>query len=473
MSYSDAIAHASTTKSSVQDGSMPPWPPDASYNRLAHERVLSSVEKTKILDWLNGGRPRGNTSLEPPAPTFSTTGDLPGTPSLVLKMPTYTSNSAMGDVYRCFVLPTGLTTDKFITAFEAIPGNRSIVHHVLIYADTTGTSTTLDANDPGPGYTSFGGIGTDQAILLGGWVPGSTPTQFPTGFGERLPKNAKVVMQIHYPAGTSGQKDSTELHIFFSSSIAVRNVFVSPVLNYYGNITPALVIPANTVKSFVEKQPIPLDFSMLGIAPHMHLLGQNIQSFGIGPAGDTQRYISIPKWDFHWQDFYMLRSLKKIAAGTTVYARATYDNTTSNPNNPNNPPKTVIAGEATTDEMMLVYFVYTLYQPGDENIVIDNTPPAGVNSLQPYYKAVDLMQPYPVPAGNELVVKWYLDAASHGSLSLLNAAGQVALQILNGKSMHAGYTALPVDVSALPSGVYTLQLATADATQSRVVSIQH
>lgn len=388
-------------------------------------------------------------------------------------MPAYTSNAAMGDVYRCFVLPTGLTADKFITAFEAIPGNRSIVHHVLIYADTTGTSTTLDANDPGPGYTSFGGIGTDDAILLGGWVPGSTPTQFPAGFGERLPKNAKVVMQIHYPAGTSGMRDSTELHFFFSSSSAVRNVYVTPVLNYFSNITPALVIPANTVKTFVEQQLIPLNVSMLGIAPHMHLLGQNIESFGVGPAGDTQRYISIPKWDFHWQDFYMLRSLKKVTAGTTVFAKATYDNTASNPFNPNNPPKTVTAGEATTDEMMLVYFVYTLYQPGDENIVIDGTPAAGINTSRPYYKPVDLLQPYPVPAGAELIVKYHLDAAAHGSLSLINAAGQIVLKILNDQSLNAGYTALSVDISVVPNGVYTLQLAIGSSVQSRVVSIQH
>ena len=408
-----------------------------------------------------------------PRPTFSTNGDLPGTPDLTIQIPAYTSNAAMGDVYRCFVLPTGLTADKFVTAFEAIPGNRAIVHHVLIYADTTGVSTTLDAQDPGPGYTSFGGIGTDDAILLGGWVPGSTPTQLPSGFGEKLPKNAKIVMQIHYPAGTSGMKDSTELHLFFSSSSSIRSVYVTPVLNHYTNISPALVIPANTVKSFVESQPIPLTFSMLGVAPHMHLLGQNIDVFGVGPAGDTQKYISIPKWDFHWQDFYQFRQIKKVLPGTTLYARATYDNTAANPYNPNNPPKTVQVGEATTDEMMLVYFTYTYYEAGDENIVIDGTPPAAVNMLQPYYRPVELLQPYPVPASGELIVKYHLNAAATGSLSLLNAAGQVALQIRNNQSLPAGYTAISVDVSALPNGIYTLQLSAGGSVMSRVVNVQH
>ncbi len=471
MSYADVIAHASTVKAEVTAGTMPPWPPDPAYGRLAHERVLSSVEKTKILDWLAGGRPRGNTAMEPPAPTFSTTGDLPGTPDLVVKMPAYTSNAAMGDVYRCFVLPTGIATDKFITSFEAIPGNRAMVHHVLVYADTTGTSTTLDAQDPGPGYTSFGGIGTNSAVLLGGWVPGATPMTMPAGFGVRLSKKAKLVMQIHYPAGTAGMTDSTELHLFFAPG-AVRNASISPVLNYYGNINAPLVVPANTVKTFTEQQMIPLDFTMIGITPHMHLLGQNIESFGVSPSGDTDRYISIPRWDFHWQDFYMLRQLKKIAAGTTVYARATYDNTTANPMNPNNPPKQVTAGEATTDEMMLVYFIYANYQQGDENIVVESTPATAVNTAQPYYKGVELLQPYPVPASRELIVKYHLDGERTGTIELLNAAGQTAIRVYAGQ-LHAGYTAMPIDVSGLPEGIYTLRLNAVGAVKSRVVSVRH
>jgi hypothetical protein len=92
----------------------------------------------------------GNLFAAPPANLrFPDTGDFLEHSSLTTQIPTYTSTATGSDVYRCFVLPTGLTTDKFITAFEALPGNRGIVHHVLVYADTTGVSTQLDANDPG------------------------------------------------------------------------------------------------------------------------------------------------------------------------------------------------------------------------------------------------------------------------------------------------------------------------------------
>ncbi len=473
LSYSDAIAHASTIKAEIEAGKMPPWPPDPDYTHLAHERVLTALEKSRILGWLNGGRPRGDVSQEPPAPTFPAHGDLPGTPDLILKIPTFTSNAAMGDVYRCFVLPTGLTADKYITAFECLPGNRSIVHHVLVYADTTGVSSQRDALDPGPGYTSFGGIGTDSSILLGGWVPGSTPVSYPQGFGTLLPKNAKIVLQIHYPAGTAGQQDSTELHLFFSSSGSVRNLMMVPALNHQSNIDRPLVIPADSVMEFTEHQAVPINGTLFSILPHMHLIGTQIKSYGVTPTGDTLRFISIPNWDFHWQGSYFFRKAMKIPAGTVLYANATYDNTSNNPFNPSNPPREVRAGESTTDEMMVVFFLITYYQPGDEDIVLDSASLLSVPRLQTYYANVDLLQPYPVPARGQLIVKYYLSQPLMGNVSLLDMQGRVVRELQPAQKLSAGYTACPTDVSDLPSGQYVLRLQADGVTRSRTLSIQH
>jgi hypothetical protein len=71
-------------------------------------------------------------------------------------------------MYRCFVLPTGLTEDRFVSAVDVLPGDRSIVHHVILYLDTTGQSEKLDEADPGPGYTCYGGPGIDAGISGGG-----------------------------------------------------------------------------------------------------------------------------------------------------------------------------------------------------------------------------------------------------------------------------------------------------------------
>ncbi|MCD6062090.1 MAG: Copper type ascorbate-dependent monooxygenase [Flavipsychrobacter sp.] len=460
----------------VQTKRMPPWPPDPTYTRLAHERLLSQKEIDKILAWANNGKPQGDPTLAPPNPVFNPNGDLPGTPDLVTKIPHFTSTAANNDVYQCFVVPHGQSADKFITAFEAIPGNRPIVHHVLVYADTTGVCDSLDNAWPGPGYESFGGVGTNNAILIGGWVPGTSPTVMPTGFGINLPKNAKIVIQIHYPQGSTGLVDSTEIHFFFSST-PVRNVRIDPILNHLGvytNMTPwPLQIPAHQVKTFTQQSTVSAligDASILGVAPHMHLIGRNISVFGV-KGSDTQKFIRINNWDFHWQGFYQFRNILKMPAGTVLYSRAFYDNTTNNPFNPSNPPQVVNAGEATTDEMMLTFFVWTQYQPGDENIKIDTSTPADL-SVGNYYKGEVLFQPYPNPATDELIVKCHLDKSVTATIDLVDITGKVAKKLMAGGHIESGYSALRYSIADLPAGMYTLRLQTQEGMRTEKLVIQ-
>lgn len=155
LTYQDAKNKASAISGSVSTGYMPPWPPSPEYSRLAHERLLSQSDIQKIKDWAANGAPEGDPNLAPPPPTFPVDGDLAGTPDLVSQIPSFTSTATTGDVYQCFVVPTNITAEKFITAFEAVPGNRDIVHHVLVYADTTGVCAQLDANHPRPWLCKF------------------------------------------------------------------------------------------------------------------------------------------------------------------------------------------------------------------------------------------------------------------------------------------------------------------------------
>jgi len=372
ISYDSAVAYAGSIKADVQAGKMPPWPPDPTYSRLAHERILSATEVSTIVNWVDHGTSSGTLSAAPPVPTYPSHGTIPGTPDLIVKIPTYTSTAASGDVYQCFVIPSGLTADKYIQAFEAIPGNPKCVHHVLVFGDTSGICAGLDAATPGPGYPNFGNAGTDSAFMLGVWVPGSNPMSYPAGFGLRIPKHADIIVQVHYPAGTDGLVDSTEVHFFFDHSASIREVFMQPVLYHDFDMTDGpLVIPPNTVKTFHEMLPTAIfgDMTILGAFPHMHLLGQTIKSFAVHPAGDTDKFIRVNDWDFHWQGFYFFRKMKKVPAGSALWAEATYDNTSANPDNPVSPPQLVTAGENTTNEMMIVFFVYTSYHTGDENII--------------------------------------------------------------------------------------------------------
>jgi hypothetical protein len=367
--YTTVKSMAGAIKNAVMAKRMPPYPPDTKAANYIHERLLSTTEIDLIKDWVDNNSPLG-TGVSPIAPVYSG-GSAIISPDLVIRMPTYTVNTLTGDLYRNFVVPTNLLADNKIKSIEVVPGNRGIVHHALIFQDGSNIPASLDALDPGPGYTS-GGTGSNSSELVFGWVPGQGVQEYPNGFGMKLAGGTNIILQIHYPFGVVNELDSTKVFFKFDNS-ATRNILSDPTLNHGATLQNGpLFIPANTTKQFVEKFTVPADFTVFGVAPHMHKVGTAIKAFAVKPVTlDTTVLIDIPKWDFNWQGTYNFQQPIKIPTGTTLYAIAQYNNTASNPNNPNNPPLDVSKGEATTDEMMLVYFNYTAYQLGDENIIVD------------------------------------------------------------------------------------------------------
>jgi hypothetical protein len=448
LDYTTASLYANSIKHQVEDNHMPPWPVDNSYRKMAHDRSLSEAEKKTIIDWVNNGTPEGNVANAPPTPFYAYS-EIINNPNLTLQIPTFTVPTITEDLYRCFVLPTGLSVQKFITGIEIIPGNKSIVHHAQVFYDTTGVSTALDANDPGPGYTSAGGIGTNAAVLLGTWVPGADPIFVPTGMGKRLPPSGKIVIQIHYPHYSSGKSDSTKINFEFTNNI-VRNISDAPVLNHSTSMTDGpLFIPKNTVKTFHQKFLVPMHATILSIGPHGHLLCKSMKAFGVTLAGDTIPLVNIPKWDFHWQGSYDFQKPIKIPFGTTLYSEATYDNTVNNPENPNDPPQDVNVGENTTDEMMLFYFSYLSYVAGDENIVIDTArhKPHHNNCISRYTdietNVSSIFSIYPNPAYSRLHIETVNE--NEFDYAVYDQLGQIVMQ---------GHNNHDLDISALSTGIY-------------------
>lgn len=461
VTYLDAVSSGFAIQDAVTNHRMPPWPPNPNFNRLAHERILSQTDIQKINDWVNGGMPEGNTANLPALPNYPT-GSQIGTPDDVLQLLNYTVSVATDD-YRCFVVPSGYAADQMMKAVEFIPGNTAVVHHVLIYWDTTGICQQLDNQDPNPGYEGFGGVGNDAAELIGAWVPGSTPFVLPTGMGINIPANADIIAQFHYAPGSNGLSDSSKINFFYQSTGGfTRPVFFDAPLNH---LDPAslqewpLIIPANTTQTFHEQFTVPLDLSILGVAPHMHLIGKSINAFGVTPTNDTIPFIEIENWDFHWQGLYQFRKVLKVPSGTILYSVATYDNTSANSNNPNNPPQMVTAGESTLDEMMLSFFEFTVYFPGDENIVIDNSPLVSLatNDISTQDKNQSLFL-YPNPSTNKMIVEFTIPVNGNYSLEIKDLLGKTVKQLFPDRKMETGNYRFQYSIGELPTGNYLVVL---------------
>lgn len=359
VTYQDVQNNVGSIYDAIAQDKMPPWPPDNSYSQLLHSRALTALEKSTLLNWMNNGMPEGNSAQTPPPPVFPE-GSILGTGDLEVQIPTYTSAAtAQNDNYVCISVPTGLTTGKKIRALEVVPGNPGIVHHCLIYIDETGT---YQSNTSG---TCTGPVGQSYK-LAGGYVPGTMPMIFPNNpqlrLGQTIPAGANIVFALHYPAGSGGQQDNTKviLHFYPDNTSGIRELQANPILQNW-----QFSLPPNQVTTVTAQQNIPANISVFSVFPHMHLLGKSIKAFATH-QGDTVKLISIPKWDFHWQGFYVFKNLKKLQAGSTLRGEGVYDNTVTNVHNPNNPPIMVTPGLNTNDEMFIFYGHFMPYQQGDE-----------------------------------------------------------------------------------------------------------
>ena len=454
VSYEEVYENRFSIAASIQALSMPPFPASQERTKFAHSNTLSDHEINEIVDWVNNFAPYGDVSNSPTPPTYSTGYQLQS-PDFIGQIPAYTITSG-NDVYRMFVIPVNNSTQRTIQSIEVYPGNRNIVHHALVFQDTSTTPLQLDQADPLPGYDAFGGTGSPTSKLITAYTPGQSAFHFAPGFGAILLPNSYLVVQMHYPGGVAGEVDSTQVRLKFGPA-NLRNVSTVAALNHNTSlINGPLFIPANTVKTFYGQVNNNINRTLTGIMPHMHLIGRSIKAFCVTPTNDTLHLIDIPEWDFHWQYFYQFQKPILLPAGSVLYGQATYDNTINNPNNPNNPPKDVSRGEGTEDEMFLIYMNLSSFLPTDTSIIIDTSSHFSHNSS--CFSTSNLSESptvevsaFPNPVTSELIIKG-LD--QFYSVTLYDNKGKVVLH-------KACTVAEPLKMDHLANGIYYVQIITA------------
>jgi hypothetical protein len=456
MSYSDAVDNAFAIQNAVNAGIMPPWPADPGYRHFAYEAVLDPGEITALNDWINGGMPAGNLNLAPDPPTFASNGSLLQTIDYAVKIPPYTLQHNT-DEYRWFVIQPGFTDTVYINKIEVLPGLDAVIHHADISYDLTGNSLQYDNMDPLPGFNSSTGSPT-YTYYMNAWQPGGGIASYPEDWGIMVPPNADFVLEIHYGPGAQGLIDSTVMNLqFVTNPQNVRPVTVQWMLyDSYPCLTDGpLVIPANTIRTFHQKSSqMPEDRSFISICPHQHHLGKSYRVWFKTAAGDSIPLINIPQWNFYWQKYYTFQQPQKIPQGARIYSEASFDNTTNNADNPNNPPITVSGGPTTMDEMLLCYFIFTDYQPGDEDIVLDSTLLATNVELVNYPTEEFSWNAYPNPFTDK--IQFFSDAPvlKEWRLFLFDLCGRMV-----DEQTFSPATSQTYYPPSLPAGVYFYRIA--------------
>lgn len=373
LTYDEAVSWAQDIQTLTANRTMPPWLPRSGHENLVNARVLSDEELAEVADWVAAGTPQGDQKFLPAPKTFRDGWQL-GEPDIVLSpSDSYTLAADGKDEYRCFVLPTDSDRDLYVKAMEVLPGTRAVVHHVIVFLDKSQRAAQLDASDPLPGFgTSAGFPGFLPSGALGGWAPGNNPELLPDGIARVLPKGAKVVMQVHYHKTGKVEHDQTQIGLYLAQEPINRLTHGLPIAPMNG-FPPRMTIPAGEADfEMTVTRALHKDVLVLGITPHMHLLGQDMTVTATLPDG-TARTLIDTRWNFNWQESYQFREPILLPQGTKLKLVAHFDNSDGNPHNPNHPPQTVHWGEQTSDEMCIAFLEVT-----------SPTPAASPEELKPF-----------------------------------------------------------------------------------------
>ena len=343
LSYSDVHRNLTRINQVLSSGSMPPWKPMPGFGEFKGERVLAAKEKETLLQWIGAGAPEGPDTAKPQPPRFSDDWEL-GPPDLVVTMAKpFQVRSQGADIYECFTVDLGLDADRPIAAYEVHPGNRAVLHHSIIFF----------RNEAGPGkghaeseYECFGGPGFTPSGTLGGWSPGARSVTFPSGVGKVIRAGTQLVMQNHYHPNGSPQEDQTSIGIYFSKTNPKGWAIGVPIVEQHIDIPPG-----NRDYKLSTAFTTPVDIQVFAIFPHMHWLGKEIKVVATLPGDQRVPLIWIKDWDFNWQGEYFYQKPIHLPKGTRIEMDVSFDNSSGNGRNPNHPPRRVIFGDQSTDEM--------------------------------------------------------------------------------------------------------------------------
>ncbi len=345
--YEHARRRASDLAFVAEARSMPPWQPEPEIGpKLKHDLSLNSKEIATLIAWAEADAPQGDPADMPTPPKFAEGWKL-GTPDLILEAAEdFRIGAAAPETYHCFVLPTNLQRDAFVSAIEYRPSNPRVVHHITSFVDMTGVARKREKTEPGVGYTSFNGPGIPFFDVLGFWATGHEPVLLPEGVGIKLPRQSDIILQIHYMPTGKPEVDRTQVGIYFSRTP------VKQALHWNGPQNRQFHIPAGESEVEIEASwYVPVDLEALAISPHMHLLGRDVRMTLTHANGESRDLISIPNWDPAWQSMYQFEKPIALPAGSTLKVVAHFDNS-AHPRNPNQPPKLVKWGHNSDDEML-------------------------------------------------------------------------------------------------------------------------
>lgn len=347
LTYDDVRDHATQIAEVTARGDMPPWLPRAGHGEFVGARRLDEVTRGTLARWAALGSAAGDLSRAPKAPVHAVGWQL-GPPDLVLDTGAAFELPADGkDIYRNFVIPIPPGPLRHVRALEIQPVNPRVVHHGVLRIDLGGSVRRLDAEDPAPGFDGMvfaGALMPDGRFL--GYTPGKLPDPGSDARSWRLVPGADLVLQLHLRPSGKVEPVQAKIGLYFAARPATRPALAMELVDRDIDLAPG----ARDVH-VRDEYTMPIDVAITSVYPHAHYLGKSVEAWADLPDGSRRWLIAIDDWDFNWQEQYQLREPLQLPRGSTIHMDWSFDNSAENPNNQFSPPRRVVYGPDSTDEM--------------------------------------------------------------------------------------------------------------------------
>jgi hypothetical protein len=331
-SYDEAVGWAEMIREVIHERRMPPWLAAPQHGDFKNNPTLAKEEIETIDRWVENGCPEGNPADLPPAVEVAKGWGITK-PDQIFYMrdePFTVPTEGVVD-YQIYTVDPGFTEDHWIKQSEVKAGNPAVVHHVIVFIQQ-------------PGGDRFG---APQMA----YAPGMTPRRFEKGMAIRAPAGAKLVFQVHYTPNGKKQQDRSYVGFVYADPKDVTHEVLGAACGDLAFKIP----PHESNYNVVARKLFLKDTILVGMNPHMHLRGKSFRYELELPNGTREVLLDVPRYDFNWQLWYLLKEPKLVPKGSRMICTASYDNSDENPANPD-PSREVTWGEQTWDEMMFGFY---------------------------------------------------------------------------------------------------------------------
>jgi hypothetical protein len=373
ITYEQAKPWAKAIQEAVKSRKMPPWFADQCCGQFSTNTSLRPEEIALIDAWVTAGAPEGKKKDVRPLLRWTHNWRIDG-PSVVVSLPRAVEVPANSKIdYQYVILPIDLPEDRWASAVEVHPSDRSIVHDAVVYVRTKESKwlrnlPPLTMYSPAPGSISAEELAQQaESDILAVYTPGSPTAIWPAGMGKKLPLHADLVLQIHYTSKKIDATDRTSVGINFLREPPKYRVLTLEMQNRN------IVIPAGASDYHASVTgTMPRDATVISFFPQMHRRGSAFEYSIVQPDGKLDTLLRVKPYDFFWQISYPLKTPRLLPKGTKLMWTGYFDNSANNPRNPD-PKAEVHWGEQSWEEMMVGYFDVAV-EPNAERITLAGSP---------------------------------------------------------------------------------------------------